>query len=101
MKEQKQHEMILKSTQSSGVEEWVCPECGRRVLMSWPPNYKKIVMEVGDETALHCGGKGGVSMQVSDISSKEELDIENDPRLSIWSAWMESTNFNGLWNLGD
>jgi hypothetical protein len=90
--------MVLKSTKSSGVEEWVCPECGRCVLMSWPPNYKKIVVEPGDEMAIHSGGKGGVNMQVSKIVSKEELETEEDPRLAVWSDWMEKTHFADWWD---
>ena len=101
MQEQAHHQMILKSTNPSGVQEWVCPECGRHVLMSWPPNYTKVVLEVGDEMAVHSGGKGGVSMGVSKIISKEELETEEDPRLSVWSDWMKKTHFADWWDEDD
>src|SRR5262245_35728948 len=62
MNQQEHHEMVLESTHSSGAEEWYCPTCGRRFLMQWPPSYKKIVPESGDEDALHSGSKGGLRL---------------------------------------
>ena len=52
--------MILSGRAESGAEEWYCPACGRRMLLRWPPDYEKLVLEHGDETAAHVGGKGGV-----------------------------------------
>jgi hypothetical protein len=60
MNQQEHHEMVLETTHSSGAEEWYCPTCGRRFLLQWPPTYKKIVLECGDEEALHSGSKGGL-----------------------------------------
>lgn len=101
MNEQQHHQMVLMATQSSGDEEWVCPECGRRVLISWPPNYKKTVLEAGDETAIHSGGKGGVSIQASKIILEEELKSEKDPRLSVWSDWIKNVHFDDWWDEDD
>jgi hypothetical protein len=57
--------MELVRTHASGAEEWYCPTCGRRFLMHWPPTYKRIVLEVGDEYAAHVGGKGGAHLSTS------------------------------------
>jgi hypothetical protein len=54
------HEMVLSSRAESGAEEWTCPRCGRRLLLRWPPHLEKLVLEQGDVTAIHAGGKGGV-----------------------------------------
>lgn len=54
------HEMILNGSGESGAEEWICPTCGRRMLLRWPPNYEKLILEHGDESAVHVGGKGGL-----------------------------------------
>jgi hypothetical protein len=54
------HEMILTGSGESGAEEWVCPTCGRRMLLRWPPHYEKLILEHGDEAAIHVGGKGGL-----------------------------------------
>ncbi len=52
--------MILAGSTESGAEEWVCPSCSRRMLLRWPPSYEKLVLEHGDESAIHVGGKGGL-----------------------------------------
>jgi hypothetical protein len=54
------HEMILSGRRAAGAEEWACPRCGRRLLLRWPPQYEKLVLEQGDITAIHVGGQGGV-----------------------------------------
>ncbi len=76
--EQERHEMALEATHPSGAEEWYCLTCGRRVLMQWPPNYKKIVLEAGDDYAIHAGGKGGLQMGALQVSDEKPLppDLE-------------------------
>lgn len=59
------HEMELVETHDDGSEEWVCPTCSRRFLMYWPPNYKRVILEEGDENAIHGGGKGGVRLHAT------------------------------------
>ncbi|NTU81753.1 MAG: hypothetical protein HGA45_20640 [Chloroflexales bacterium] len=66
------HHMELERTHPSGAEEWFCPTCGRRFLMQWPPNYKKIVLEPGDEMATHSGGKGGLQMGAAEVMPADE-----------------------------
>ena len=41
-------------------EEWACPTCGRRVLLRWPPDYSKVVLDPGDETVIHVSGSAGL-----------------------------------------
>ena len=55
-----QHTMQLTATHASGAEEWSCPACGRRFLLQWPPWYRKIVLEPGDQLAQHSCSKGGL-----------------------------------------
>lgn len=97
MNEQQQHEMVLAKTHPSGADEWYCPTCGRRLLMNYGPEFKKTVIEAGDEYAVHNGGKGGVSMQAPRIISSEELETEKDHRLSAWSDWLDKMNFDAWW----
>jgi hypothetical protein len=100
------HEMVLEKTYSSGAEEWNCPICGRRLLMHWKPTFRKTVIEVGDEYAVHGGGKGGLhigSMQVlpvDDSSAREEAEAE-DTRLAPWLAWLDKSGFENLWKSED
>lgn len=87
MSETQPHEMQLVQTHSSGAEEWHCPTCGRRFLMHWPPSYKKIVLEPGDEYAAHVGGKGGVRMS-GELSQQphEHAPGEGDPAADLLLA---------------
>jgi hypothetical protein len=52
--------MIITGSGETGAEEWVCPTCGRHMLLRWPPHYEKLILEHGDEAAVHVGGKGGL-----------------------------------------
>ncbi|MER7186469.1 hypothetical protein ABT404_44610 [Streptomyces hyaluromycini] len=61
------HEMQLVNTLASGAEEWFCPSCRRRILMQWPPQYELVVLERGDETVTHAGGKGGLSIVRTEV----------------------------------
>jgi hypothetical protein len=68
--------MILNDRLDSGAEEWLCPECGRRMLMRWPPHYERLVIVHGDDSAVHVGGKGGVrvsGISVTPVPATEEV----------------------------
>jgi hypothetical protein len=49
------HRMRRTERWATGAEEWWCPTCGRRLLLHWPPNYRKLVLDPGDEAAAHTG----------------------------------------------
>jgi hypothetical protein len=100
MVEQEYHEMVLETVHQSGAEEWYCPTCGRRFLMNWPPAFNKVVLELGDETAIHSGGKGSVNVHYSQEDSEEEtlLSPEEQVTLYPWIEWMEQVNFEALWD---
>jgi len=66
------HEMQLETTHSSGAEEWYCPTCGRRFLLNMPPDYRKIILNAGDESAIHSGSKGGLKMGPIQIGGPDE-----------------------------
>ena len=72
MNQEQTHEMVLETTHPSGEEEWNCPRCGRRFLLNMPPAYRKIIINVGDELAIHTGSKGGLRMGSVQIVRPEE-----------------------------
>jgi DNA-directed RNA polymerase subunit RPC12/RpoP len=105
MNEQQRHEMVLEITHASGAEEWNCPTCGRRLLIKWEPEFKKTILQTGDEFSIHSGGKGGLRigraqvMPVNDPTLDGEPRTTNDdPRLAPWEAWMDKSDFEDLWN---
>ena len=61
------HQMIHLFTDDTGAEHWHCPECERYLVITWPPNYSKEVVEVGNDTEEHSGGRGGlnISMEIN------------------------------------
>jgi len=61
MMEKKQHEMVLVSTYPTGAEEWRCPECERSFVLQWLP-YHKVVLEAGDNFAIHAANHGNVQI---------------------------------------
>lgn len=69
------HAMNLQGTTPDGLEDWLCPTCGRRFLYRWPPHYKKTVLAPGDEQAVHTGGKG---VQIERTSFLEEPQAFRD-----------------------
>jgi hypothetical protein len=47
------HIMQRLRTAADGAEEWFCADCGRHVLLRWPPAYEQTVVHPGDEEACH------------------------------------------------
>src|SRR5512143_2715476 len=93
-----QHEMFLDKTHPTGAEEWYCPTCGRRIVMQWPPKYKRIILNSGDEYAAHSGGKGGLKMSATQFGTGEEgAASESDLPLHHWEAWLNSEDTDKWW----
>jgi hypothetical protein len=66
--------MIHVATTEAGAFEWSCTECSRRILLRWPPNYEKLVLDRGDETVSHGGGTGGTRINVEISPSPDDDD---------------------------
>jgi hypothetical protein len=82
------HEMIFQGRVDSGAEEWICPTCGRRMLMQWTPNFDTLLLEHGDDTAIHSGAKGG--LRLTDV----EVTAEPAPaRTGSETQWLQD---NGI-----
>jgi hypothetical protein len=87
------HQMRLEKSYSSGAEEWFCPTCGRRMIMTWPPKYQKIILEHGDDDALHSSSKGGLQVNTPQVSSDHDPEISADLRAAIEEA-LEDLDFD-------
>lgn len=104
---QEHHKMLLVSTHPNGVDELYCPTCGRRILIQWPPDYQKTVLEPGDEYAIHSGGKGGLEMGVPQLTQGYEfsaqeaavrLSAHDEARLLQWEQWLDQIGFDNWWD---
>jgi hypothetical protein len=91
------HSMTLETTYPSGAEEWSCPVCGRRLIMNWPPAYKKIILEYGNEHALHSCNQGGSGLLSTQIGFGLQKSSDSEEGLDPWQNWMENNNFDSLW----
>ena len=47
--------------------------------MQWPPKYKRIILDAGDELAAHSGSKGGLQIGVTEVER-----VVPDADLSAW-----------------
>lgn len=72
------HVMVRVRWTASGDEEWLCPECGRRMLLRWPPDFEKVVLEPGDERSSHIGGSLGLSMDAGSEAAAPAGVAERD-----------------------
>ena len=104
MNDRSRHEMVLETTHASGAEEWYCPECGRRMTITWQP-WKKIVHEQGDLHAAHGGSKGILNigrLQISPVDEGRPLPAMQspieDPYLAPWEQWLEKMDW-GDWDV--
>ena len=89
--------MALKITHPSGAEEWECPECGRKFVVKWGPNFKRVVLVEGDAQTTHAASKGGLHMSTPRIthSADEQTKIE-DERLDVWLDHLNNIDFDSL-----
>jgi hypothetical protein len=108
MDERQKHEMILENKHPSGADEWFCPTCGRRMLISWEPKFRRTVLEAGDPQAIHGGFR--IDLPMGDLPASAamgspsheyqenvELNID-DARLGPWKAWLEKRGFEDFWD---
>ncbi|MFL7869164.1 MAG: hypothetical protein AB8I58_10070 [Anaerolineales bacterium] len=98
------HTMKMVNKQE-GAEEWFCPLCGRHLLVSWTPKFKRTVLVEGDSTVPHSGSKGNLlTMNRVDVAPEESLLPEctgeqiEVARLQPWLEWMEERGFESLWS---
>lgn len=98
---QENHVMDFVKIHDSGVEEWLCKICGRRVIYKWTPYLNSIVLNIGSVYATHTGSKGGLS--VGDVVPKDaeglaaDASEENNRLLGPWEDWMRENDFDRLW----
>jgi len=76
------HEMSLKHIYPTGAELWECNECSRMFVLTWPPNYRKIVLDRGEFDIEHTGVKGGMQIKPPDV-------IQQDRYLDIWEEGLK------------
>ncbi len=97
---EERHEMHRLQRFNTGAEEWECPECGRRFILVLEPAFQKVILEPGNENAIHCGGTGGITIATAAVQADQEESNLDETTLEPWMRWMDSVDFNSMWNQG-
>ncbi len=90
-KRRENHEMILKETFPNGTQDWVCPVCGRRFILQWPPHYKRVILEEGDTNVMHLGSMGipgGSQLKMDGIEIPKENLYEDSQGSEMPEDWL-------------
>jgi hypothetical protein len=82
MYDPQRHEMRLMTTYPSGAEMWHCPTCGRMFLTHWPPACARIVLESGDDQAVHVGRANGLDIDLPGTAAIAEDIAPDTPYLT-------------------
>jgi hypothetical protein len=83
------HVMALVKSWPGGWDEFFCPECRRRFLISWPPEQEKIVLEKGDVYTDHRYSSDLIAPQPA--AQPETPEDEPDPRtLEPFEEWLSN-----------
>lgn len=88
------HAMELQSVRPSGEEEWSCPVCGRRFLMDWRTAPERVVLDPGDEYALHTCARGGLAFGAVQLEDEETIQLTERLRRSPWAKWVDQLDFD-------
>jgi hypothetical protein len=96
MSEYESHEMTLVTEHESGAQEWCCHDCGRRFVMTWQPEYSKVVLESGNEFAMHRGAKGDMAMGSARVVETEDRILSDELREAL-----DDLDLDALFNIGD
>ena len=89
------HEMVLEMTHPSGMQGWYCPTCGRRILLSVPPNDEMVIVEPGDQYVRHSGSTGGLRIGPVQVAQRDaEGDEVSEESLRPWIKALENLDLN-------
>jgi hypothetical protein len=93
MGQTQRHEMVLERIHPSGMEEWYCPVCARRVLViHLHPDGRHILITKGEEHAHAGAGQEDRSQQW--VEDPHDLSAEEKRLLVIWADWFDEVDFD-------
>lgn len=90
MAAEQSHEMRLETVHPSGAEEWLCPECGRRFVAQWEPQFRRVILEQGQYEIAHTGqAMNALLEEISDPAIEEDPDLQD-----IWKELLDKLDFD-------
>jgi len=81
--------MQMVKTYPTGEEEWMCVQCGRRLLLDWQAQPPNRVLEQGDAYASHVCLKGGLRFGGIEVEDELTAKLQRGP----WGAWLDEMDF--------
>jgi hypothetical protein len=96
MNEYERHEMTLVASHDSDADEWHCADCGRRFVMTTRPEYHKVVLDPGNEFAIHSGSKGQIQIGSATVIESVDRILSDELR-----AALDELDLDALFNMGD
>lgn len=90
------HEMHLVETDPTGTELWECAQCGRRLLIRWPPAYAYTVLAAGRPQTPHFLRRGGLVVEADTLTAQRAEALADAWRLSAWDHWLTDIDFSDL-----
>ncbi|OGM60596.1 hypothetical protein A2955_04790 [Candidatus Woesebacteria bacterium RIFCSPLOWO2_01_FULL_37_19] len=86
--QQESHQMELDKVSPTGIEEWYCPICSRRIVLTYKPVLNTLVLNEGDQYANHSGERGGARITNRSIDTPEDEELsENDIPSDVIAWW--------------
>lgn len=83
------HSLMKVAVHESGAEEWRCAECGQHFVMQWKPEYQRVFLCAGDESAIHNTSKGAM------VVHRPQAE---DPWLAPWQQWLDRFGDEQVWD---
>jgi hypothetical protein len=77
--------------------------------ITWQP-WKKIILEPGDNHAAHSASKGGLRLDLVEITQENENSVQigaeskslaDDAYLEPWQRWLDKGELDNLWDSED
>ena len=97
------HEMMLVKIYETGVEEWLCPICGRRLMMQRPPQFRRIILAMGDELVSHTASQESLRLvgaeDANTTATPRTSSHTDDAQLAtmrVWADWIDQLDLSAL-----
>lgn len=94
------HTMVCERVLDNGIDVFVCPACGRKMLIQWIPVLRQVVLEPGDENVVH----SATPLELGEESPELEMDgappvdpVDELRRLAEWEQWLRVIEFETWW----
>jgi hypothetical protein len=92
--------MVCERALENGIDVFYCPACGRKMLIQWTPIIRQVVLEPGDESAIHSATLYEVSQENQAIAPEIEPDPVEGERLALWEERLQEIGFESWWTRG-